>query len=512
MDDVKVKLASEPEEEPSLPAENEITEEEARELRAIMERLMAEYKKKAPEEPLRDWLAGQFKKELPELSDEEAAKFGKETVDTIEEYDKNLAEIKTAAEKGIGKEQWFAKKVQEASAGMAVAEYGHKLQALDDVINTANEQMMQTILRKDGAISQARNLDGFMAEQGLVNSFNMQAELTGSPYHAEVQVPVGRYGKNSFDVVIKDESGHIVHQYQMKYGADAKATIQMLKRGNYNNQIIVVPPEQVAEVQAAFPGKTVVSAISSPDGTTSVDLSKDAVKDWQKAAQEKGAVPEVSWNNYNTKELALRLGKDAAVAGMQAAVIGTGFHLAAKIFSGEDIDGDETVQVALETGADASVKSVAAGAMTVAHQSGKLNIIPKGTPISTIANIACVAVENVKILGKVASGELTVAEGLDQAGQTTTSMAFGIGWGATGATIGAAALLPIPVVGPALSVLGGLVGGMVGYMGGSKFGETIYNGAKKVISAGARIVKGAWEGVKSIGRSVFSGVRSFLGW
>ncbi len=509
MDEVKVKLASEPEEEPSLPLEGVISEEEAREFRKILERLMNAYKEKNPDEPLRDWLAVQFKKELPELSEAEAAQLGKETVDTVEEYDKNLAEIKAAAEKGIGKEQWFAKKVQEASAGIAVAEYGRKLQVLDDALSTANEQMMQTILRKDGAISQAPNLDGFMAEQELVNSFNMQAKLTGSTYYAEVQVPVGRYGKNSFDVVVKDQSGHIVHQYQVKYGADAKATIQMLKRGNYNNQIIVVPPEQVAEVQAAFPGKTVVSTISSPDGTFSADFTKETIKEWQKAAQEKGELPEVNWNNYNTKELAIKLGKDAAFAGMQAAVIGTGFNLAAKIFSGEEIDGDETIQTALETGADASVKSVAAGAMTIAHRNGKLNIIPKGTPISTIANIACVAVENVKILGKVACGELTVAEGLDMAGQTTTSMAFGLGWGATGTAVGAAAFSWIPVVGP---VVGGLVGGMVGYMGGSKFGETIYKGAKKLVSAGVGLVKSAWEGVKSVGRGILDGFRSLLPW
>ena len=509
MDEVKVKLASEPEEEPSFPLEGAISEKEAREFRKILERLMAAYKEKNPDEPLRDWLAGQFKKELPELSEEEAARFGKETVDTVEEYDKNLAEIKAAAEKGIGKEQWFAKKAQEASAGMAVAEYGRKLQVLDDALSTANEQMMQAILRKDGGISQAPNLDGFMAEQELVNSFNMQAKLTGSTYHAEVQVPVGRYGKNSFDVVIKDQSGHIVHQYQVKYGADAKATIQMLRRGNYNNQIIVVPPEQVAEVQAAFPGKTVVSAISSPDGTVSADFSKEAVKEGQKAAQEKGELPEVNWNNYNTKELAIKLGKEAAVAGMQAAVIGTGFNLAAKIFAGEEINGDETIQTALETGADASVKSVAAGAMTIAHRNGKLGIIPKGTHISTIANIACVAVENVKILGKVACGELTAAEGLDMAGQTTTSMACGLGLVADGTAAGAAALSWIPVVGP---VVGGMVGGMVGYMCGSKFGETIYKGAKKLVSAGAGLVKSAWEGVKSAGSRVMDFFESIFSW
>ena len=45
-------------------------------------------------------------------------------------------------------------------------------------------------------------------------------------------------------------------------------------------------------------------------------------------------------------------------------------------------------------------------------------MIPKGTPAGTIANIAHVAVENVKIAGKMATGELTVKEGLEKMEQT----------------------------------------------------------------------------------------------
>ena len=51
-------------------------------------------------------------------------------------------------------------------------------------------------------------------------------------------------------------------------------------------------------------------------------------------------------------------------------------------------------------------------------------------------------------------------------------------WGLSGAVIGAAALAWIPIVGP---FVGGLIGGMVGYMAGSKFGEAIYDGAKKIL-------------------------------
>ena len=43
-----------------------------------------------------------------------------------------------------------------------------------------------------------------------------------------------------------------------------------------------------------------------------------------------------------------------------------------------------------------------------------------------IANIACVGIEDIKILMKVASGELTMQEALDKMGRTTTAMIYGL--------------------------------------------------------------------------------------
>lgn len=515
MDDLQVRDASgvEEQEERELCTYtlDGLSEAEAKKFKVILQRFLNSYKEKAPDVSLEDWLTKQFETELPEVSKEEAKKLSRETIASVEQYDKNLEDLQAAAAKGKPKEHWLADKLQEASAGMAVADYGRKLAVADSALQTANEQMHRTILRKDGEISQSLNLDGFIAEQAHVSSFNEVAALKGEPFRAEVCVPDGAYGKNSFDVVVKDtRTGRIVHQYQMKYGADADATIAMIKRGNYNNQVLVVPPDQVEAVKAAFPGKTVVSYIGGGDiPIKSNDLSKEAAKQLQKEAQEKGILPTENWNSYNTRELAVQLGKNAAVAGLQGAVIGTGFHLAAKLFSDEEIDGDEVLQTALTTGADAGVKSAAAGALTVASRgTGPLSkVIPAGTAVGTIANIACVAVENIKVLGKVATGELTMAEGLDRMGQTTTAMCCGIACAPGAAVFGAAALSWIPLIGP---VVGGALGGILGYTAGSKFGETVFNGAKKIVKAGVGIVKRAAGAVINAGRKIASGIRNFF--
>lgn len=65
-------------------------------------------------------------------------------------------------------------------------------------------------------------------------------------------------------------------------------------------------------------------------------------------------------------------------------------------------------------------------------------MIPKGTPAGTIANISYVAIEDVKVLGKMATGELTMKEGIEKLEQTTVSTAAGLVAMGKGAAIGAA--------------------------------------------------------------------------
>ena len=165
------------------------------------------------------------------------------------------------------------------------------------------------------------------------------------------------------------------------------------------------------------------------------------------------------------------------------------------------------LEMAIKTGADTSIKTVIAGTLQVAIRKGIIRFIPKGTPAGVIANVACVGIENVKVLVKVAKGELSVTKGLDQMGRVTVSMVGGLCGMAEGAAIGASMTGWIPVVGPALAVATGFVGGMVGYFGGSKIGDAVYSGAKKVASAAEVVGSAAWKGIKNTGRSVWNAVK-----
>lgn len=492
------------------PEKSGMSPEEAMRLKSELSKFVKSYSLKDVHMTDEQWLRERFQEELPNLSEAEAGNWAKEAVASITGYDRNLHSINEAAKQGISKENWFADQIEKAAAGTRVSEFGNYLKNVDTALENANAQMMRTVTTNSGEISAALNLDGFIAEQHHVNSFNANAALNKSPYRAEVKVPGPgeTYGKNSFDVVIKDtRTGSTIHQYQVKYGADAKATIQMLRdHGSvtrYSNQQIVVPAEQVEEVQKAFPGKSVVAEIGGTEKVPvhSDTLTKEQAKELQFKTQQTQDVPQVDWSIFKSKDLALHIGKNATLAGLQGALITTGFSLAAQIIKGEGVDEEEVVETALRTGADAGVKAAAVGAVKVASELNYLRVIPAGTPVGVIANTVCVAVENIKILAKVATGELTLTEALEMMGRTSVAMVYGIGWGAAGAAAGAAALSWIPIVGP---IVGGLVGGMLGYMAGSKFGEAVFSGVKAVAKGVVGVCKTAWEGIKSIGRGILS--------
>lgn len=113
-------------------------------------------------------------------------------------------------------------------------------------------------------------------------------------------------------------------------------------------------------------------------------------------------------------------------AALQGAAIGVGFDVAAKLWNGEEIRGEEVVETALASGADFGIKAAAAGALKVGVEKEIISVIPKGTPASTIANIAYVAIEDVKVVGKMAAGEYTFREGMDQLERTTVSTVGGL--------------------------------------------------------------------------------------
>lgn len=487
-------------------------EKEVRKLQPIVQRFMESYATKEPKLSDEEWLTRQLSQELPETTSTEIHMMSQKIIENVAIFDRNIASVNKACDAGQNKEDWFQEQVQAASVGVRINDYGNYLTNIDQALYQANIQMVRTVTTKAGEISQCFNLDGFIAEQQHVNSFNAKAALERQPYRAEVSAPKPgeTYGLNSFDVVIKNiKSGKILHQYQFKFGQDAPTTIRLLKNGCYNNQRFVVPTEQLKEIKKAFPDKSVSDVLGGTKKvpTYSDEMTKSQAKRYQQDIQDKNQLKTMNWNSYNTKELALHLGKNAALAGLGGAVLATGIHLVSKVSKGEKIHGEEIIEVALTTGADAGVKAAAIGALKVGIEKGMVPILVRGTPISVLSNIVCMGIENVKIMTRFAKGEISSIKVLDCMARTSVATVYGLGWCTSGATIGAAAFSFIPVLG---SAVGSIVGGMVGYAAGSKFGITVYRGIKRIAGTAKNAIKSTYHSIKAGCSTLCNGVKSTL--
>ena len=477
-----------------------LVEEECKELKPIVEDFVKSYSAN-PTAPVESWLIPKMQEQLPERSHEEIVAMVDEIVVTIKVSEEKKASLEKAIDSGRSKESWFASEAKKATSAMSTQEAAKYLTNLDMALQQANESLYRTITTQAGTVSQNPRLDGFIAEQYHAQTFNMNAEATGSPYRAKVLEPNGNgYAKNSVDIVIVDGEGKVVRRYQSKYCKDAKATEQAFEHGDYRGQQKLVPEGQEGDI-----AKKSTTVLEAPDGTTSNPLTKSRAEQMRDEAQS-GNWNDLNWNEYATKDLAIGIGKQAGYAALQGAAIGVGFDVAQKLWNGESIDADEVVETAIVSGADFGVKAAAAGALKVGVEKEIIKVIPKGTPAGTIANIAYVAIEDVKVLGKMATGELTMKEGIEKLEQTTVSTAAGLVAMGKGAAIGA---VKGTVFGPVGTAVGGFIGGTVGYMAGSKVGEAVVKCAQKVRDGAMKVAKTVVSGVKRVASSVASRVKSF---
>lgn len=447
------------------------------------------------DKPVEEWLSEKMQKELPERSSQEISEMAREIIESLHCYEDKKTSLEASLKEGRSKESWFAKEVKNATSAASTLETQYYLYSLDEAVLEANEFLRGTITTRAGAVSQNPCLDGFIAEQYHAQTFNMNAEASGSQYRARVLEPNGgTYHKNSVDIVIEDGNGNVVRRYQSKYCKDAAATEQAFHEGDYRGQQSLVPSDQKPEIN-----RKCTDRLEAPDGTKSNPLTKNRAEQMRDEAQS-GNWQDLNWNEYKTLDLAKGIGKKAGAAALMGVAIGAGTEIASKLIKGEKIEVKEVAKNALEGGVDFGVKAAAAGAIKVGAEKGILKMIPKGTPAATIANVVFVGVEDAKILYKMAKGELSGQEGLQQIETTTVSAACGLACMAKGASVGASLGLAL---GPVGTVVGGFVGGTIGYIAGSTIG-------KEIVEVSRKVRKIAFQAVKSLAREVATGVKSIF--
>ena len=390
--------------------------------------------------------------------------------------------------------------IETGCKAAGVHQAGRYAAEIDRAVDEGSRLMAeQTFVRRlDGTldltrVNQAPTLNGNLAEGHHAATFNIDAAVKESPLRAEVPAS---HGRHSVDILVKDGDGSVVGRYQSKYGADAKATQDQFGV-NYRGQRKLVPQGQAEDI----PGAT--DRVES-GGVQSRPLSKKEAVEMQRKSQETGKATEYDWSVADTSAICRRLGRKAAIAGALAVGFQGARILGRRTFNAlagranrpvsEDLR--EFADSAAKSGAAAAGMTAVAGGLVVAAKKGLLGAALKSAKGNVIANVACAAVENLKVVAKVGRGEVTGKEALDLAGRTNCALVGSLAGAAKGAAAGAsvgAALGPVGVA------VGGFVGGVVGGLAGSVVGEAVYAGAKTVCKTACKAVSAC---ARKVGQAV----------
>ena len=229
-------------------------------------------------------------------------------------------------------------------------------------------------------------------------------------------------------------------------------------------------------------------------------------------------VAEYAWSATENQALTKHLEQEIKIGALAGQVVNAGFALAEKTSLGSRLGELKNVAEALRTGDDGEVKKAASAALVVGVQKGIVPL-PKSTPVGTLTALASGGIESARLMLQYTDGDISGAEVLDRTEQIVTvqvSQGLSIAGEKLGRSIGAKIGLAVgtfvPFLAPVAVTVGGFVGGMVGKLAGSKIGQAIGKAARKVAEVAKPVVKKAWETVKNVGRSIVSGVKSFLGW
>lgn len=462
--------------------------------------------------PLDHWLAQELQRHVSSWSHPgEAREIALELIECTEVANRLHGSLSTHLEKGNSESSWLARRLEESAATQGNVELTAYAARIDRALADATNDALSTILRRDGGISQAYNLDGFIAEQHHASTFNIDAAAQGSLYRAKVLTPEagnGGFGKNSMDIGIYDEKGKLVRRYQSKYGQDAESTGALFEKGDYRGQRKLVPKGHGDEVHNS-------SETISIDGVSSRPLTKEEAKQLQERAQREQEARQYEWSDANRLTVAKQIGKQALIsAGFVAGLQGVRIF-GRRIWNGlsgqENPALSEDLQDFLSSSAKGAtqvgVQVAVSGALVVAVKNGWLKV-GKNTPAGVIANMAHLGLENAKCLYRFAKGELSGSEAVAAMGQVTTSGVVSLLAATKGAAEGAALGA---CFGPVGIAAGGLIGGVVGGLAGNAAGEAIYEVGKRIVKAGAKAfvatVVDVSEGVRHVANKVFDALK-----
>lgn len=231
--------------------------------------------------------------------------------------------------------------------------------------------------------------------------------------------------------------------------------------------------------------------------------------------QQEEATVEHSWTHEESRSMIRQLTDEISVGSLAGMVSGKGIELAEECGAiGETVAG---LADSIRNGDDVEVKKAVSAALVVGAQKGYLPFFDKETPVSTLTDIASGGVEQARVMLQYADGDISGSQAMDMMGNIATvqvSRGFsnaGEKLGRQiGQKIGMAMATYVPFLAPITITVGTFVGAAIGKLAGSSIGSAICKAAKRIKEVAKPVLQKAWSTVKSVGRSLFEGVKNFF--
>ena len=464
-----------------------------------------------------DYIGNQILEKLADEIEEAEIIDTKEVIEDMKEASNVLSQYNEA----MIYETAAIKESQLVANVLSVKSVNNYVDSVNTAIDNANKTMMESVTTKAGAINQNPNLDGFIFEEYHAGTFNIDAAVKQKSYHAEALKPeLGEtYGKNSVDLVIKDDAGKYVKKYSAKAYKNANETAKSfydkITGYKYKGQSKLVPTDQVGDITNS------VDKIKY-NNVESKGITKAEIKDIQnnlQSGKKNGDIFKFK-KDVNTISISKQIGKQAMVNGTMGLVAGIAENIGTKIIQGKEVEAEEVIEIGIKTGASMGMATAVAGGIRVAVEK---KVIPAVfSRMLTNNTIGAIAASSMDIIGtafKLGSGEISLGKAVKDVGNSLGAgygaiISSGIGFSGGMALATTIGLGTIGTVGTILTGGLALAAGAVCGVVGSNIALKIANGlgkiTEKVVDKAVDIVKSGVNKVKNTVSSAWSGVKSFI--